>query len=152
MCCTPKCRTPIRSYTPMLTEAECKNAISPPDKKQAWFADFGGMYLQVSPAGSKRWFLKYRVCQQQVSPTTKPAMKTPSNSRLCRTGSARRASEPTHIGIVSAPLPPIRHRLHHLPTPAGGGDGVLCRLQLEELPFHTRTLMPTGTSTVAKAI
>jgi integrase len=45
----------------MLTEAECKYAICPPDKKQARFADSGGMYLQVSPAGSKRWFLKYRV-------------------------------------------------------------------------------------------
>ena len=45
----------------MLTEAECKNATCPPDKKQARFADSGGMYLQVSPAGSKRWFLKYRV-------------------------------------------------------------------------------------------
>jgi len=45
----------------MLTEAECKNAICPPEKKQARFADSGGMYLQVSPAGSKRWFLKYRV-------------------------------------------------------------------------------------------
>jgi integrase len=45
----------------MLTEAECKNAICPPDKKQARFTDSGGMYLQISPAGSKRWFLKYRV-------------------------------------------------------------------------------------------
>lgn len=45
----------------MLTEAECKNAVCPPDKKQARYADSGGMYLQVSPAGSKRWFLKYRV-------------------------------------------------------------------------------------------
>jgi integrase len=45
----------------MLTDAECRNATCPPDKKQARFADSGGMYLQVSPAGSKRWFLKYRV-------------------------------------------------------------------------------------------
>ena len=45
----------------MLTEAECKSAICPSDKKQARFTDSGGMYLQVSPAGSKRWFLKYRV-------------------------------------------------------------------------------------------
>ena len=45
----------------MLTEAECKNAVCPPEKKQARYADSGGMYLQVSPAGSKRWFLKYRV-------------------------------------------------------------------------------------------
>ena len=45
----------------MLTEAECKNAICPPDKKQARITDSGGMYLQISPGGSKRWFLKYRV-------------------------------------------------------------------------------------------
>jgi integrase len=45
----------------MLTDAQCRNATCPPDKKQARFADSGGMYLQVSPAGSKRWFLKYRL-------------------------------------------------------------------------------------------
>jgi len=45
----------------MLTDAQCKNAVCPPEKKQARFTDAGGMYLQVSPAGSKRWFLKYRV-------------------------------------------------------------------------------------------
>ncbi len=44
----------------MLTDAQCRNAVCPPDKKQKRFADSGGMYLQVSPAGSKRWFLKYR--------------------------------------------------------------------------------------------
>jgi integrase len=47
--------------TPLLTDAQCRNAVCPPDKKQARFADSGGMYLQVSPAGSKRWFLKYRI-------------------------------------------------------------------------------------------
>lgn len=45
----------------MLTDAQCRNAVCPPDKKQSRFADSGGMYLQVSPAGSKRWFLKYRI-------------------------------------------------------------------------------------------
>ena len=45
----------------MLTDAECRNATCPLHKKQARFADSGGMYLQVSLAGSKRWFLKYRV-------------------------------------------------------------------------------------------
>jgi integrase len=45
----------------MLTDAQCRNAVCPLDKKQARFADSGGMYLQVSPAGSKRWFLKYRI-------------------------------------------------------------------------------------------
>lgn len=45
----------------MLTDVDCKNAVCAPDKKQERFSDSGGMYLQVSPAGSKRWFLKYRV-------------------------------------------------------------------------------------------
>ncbi len=45
----------------MLTDAKCRNAVCPPERKQARFPDSGGMYLQVSPAGSKRWFLKYRV-------------------------------------------------------------------------------------------
>ena len=45
----------------MLTDAQCRNAVCPADKRQSRYADSGGMYLQVSPAGSKRWFMKYRV-------------------------------------------------------------------------------------------
>lgn len=45
----------------MLTDAQCRNATCPPERKQARFPDSGGMYLQVSPAGSKRWFWKYRI-------------------------------------------------------------------------------------------
>ncbi|MEO5607998.1 MAG: Arm DNA-binding domain-containing protein [Polaromonas sp.] len=44
----------------MLTDAHCRNAACPSDKKQARFSDSGGLYLQVSPAGSKRWFWKCR--------------------------------------------------------------------------------------------
>jgi integrase len=44
----------------MLTDAECKNATCPPDKARARLACSGGLYLEVSPAGSKRWFYKYR--------------------------------------------------------------------------------------------
>ena len=42
----------------MLTDPECKNASCPPDKKRERFTDGGGLYLEVSPAGSKRWFWK----------------------------------------------------------------------------------------------
>ncbi|HRN76596.1 integrase arm-type DNA-binding domain-containing protein [Ottowia sp.] len=42
----------------MLTDAACRNAACPPDKKRARFTDSGGLYLEVSPAGSKRWFWK----------------------------------------------------------------------------------------------
>jgi len=44
----------------MLTDKACKNATCPPEKARARFADAGGLYLEVSPGGSKRWFLKYR--------------------------------------------------------------------------------------------
>ncbi len=43
----------------MLTDADCRNAACPPDKNRKRFTDAGGLYLEVSPAGSKRWFLKY---------------------------------------------------------------------------------------------
>ncbi len=45
----------------MLTDVQCRNASCPADRKQARFADSGGLYLQVSPNGSKRWFYKYRI-------------------------------------------------------------------------------------------
>lgn len=44
----------------MLTEVKCKSATCPLDRKRARFFDSGGLYLEVSPKGSKRWFLKYR--------------------------------------------------------------------------------------------
>lgn len=44
----------------MLTDAECKNAVCSPGKKRERLACSGGLYLEVSPAGSKRWFWKYR--------------------------------------------------------------------------------------------
>lgn len=44
----------------MLTDAECKNATCPPDKTRERLACSGGLYLEVSPKGSKRWFWKYR--------------------------------------------------------------------------------------------
>jgi integrase len=60
----------------MLTDAQCRSAVCPPDKKQARFADSGGMYLQVSPAGSKRWFLKYRIAgaEKQLALGSYPAV------------------------------------------------------------------------------
>jgi integrase len=42
----------------MLTDKNCKNAVCPADKNRARFTDGGGLYLEVSPTGSKRWFWK----------------------------------------------------------------------------------------------
>ncbi|MDP4075220.1 integrase arm-type DNA-binding domain-containing protein [Acidovorax sp. A1169] len=44
----------------MLTDAHCKNASCSPGAKRERLADAGGLYLEVSPSGSKRWFWKYR--------------------------------------------------------------------------------------------
>ena len=68
--CSPKIKTGVvlfpQEFPHMLikknckTDAACKAATCPPDKARARFPDAGGLYLEVSPAGSKRWFLKYR--------------------------------------------------------------------------------------------
>jgi integrase len=44
----------------MLTDAQCKNAVCPPEKPRLRLADEQGMYLEITPSGSKRWFWKYR--------------------------------------------------------------------------------------------
>jgi hypothetical protein len=60
----------------MLTDPDCKNAVCTSGKKFTRLADSGGMYLQVSPAGSKRWFLKYRIDgkEKQLALGSYPAM------------------------------------------------------------------------------
>ena len=42
----------------MLTDVECRNAVCPDGKKRARFTDSQGLYLEVAPSGSKRWFWK----------------------------------------------------------------------------------------------
>lgn len=49
----------------MLTEVACKAASCPPEKPRARFTDDGGLYLEVSPAGSKRWFWKYAIAGKE---------------------------------------------------------------------------------------
>lgn len=43
----------------MLTDVDCRNAACPADKKRQRFTDAAGLYLEVSPSGSKRWFWKF---------------------------------------------------------------------------------------------
>ena len=78
----------------MLTDAQCRNAVCPPDRKQARFADSGGMYLQVSPAGSKRWFLKYRIAgaEKQLALGSYPDVSL-TNARKARDAAKLQKSE-----------------------------------------------------------
>lgn len=43
----------------MLTDLACKTAACPEGKARARLTDSGGLYLESSPSGSKRWFWKY---------------------------------------------------------------------------------------------
>ena len=43
----------------MLTDADCRNAACPSGKPRHRLSDGGGLYLEISPAGSKRWFWKF---------------------------------------------------------------------------------------------
>ncbi|QNK66815.1 Arm DNA-binding domain-containing protein [Variovorax sp. PAMC26660] len=45
----------------MLTDTACRKTICPADKLRLRLADSGGLYLQIEPSGSRRWFWKYRV-------------------------------------------------------------------------------------------
>ena len=43
----------------MLTEIECKAATCPTDRLRARYSDYGGLYLETTPNGAKRWFWKF---------------------------------------------------------------------------------------------
>ena len=43
----------------MLTDKACKTATCPAGVKRARRTDGAGLYLEISPAGSKRWFWKF---------------------------------------------------------------------------------------------
>jgi hypothetical protein len=42
----------------MLTDAQIRNATCPTEKKRHRLTCGSGLYLEISPAGSKRWFWK----------------------------------------------------------------------------------------------
>ena len=43
-----------------LTDVVCRNSACPAEKARVRLADSGGLYLEISPNGSRRWFWKYR--------------------------------------------------------------------------------------------
>jgi integrase len=45
----------------MLTDADCRAATCPPELRQRRLTDSGGLFLEVTPNGSKRWFWRYTI-------------------------------------------------------------------------------------------
>lgn len=43
-----------------LTDVVCRNSACPADRARVRLADSGGLYLEIMPNGSRRWFWKYR--------------------------------------------------------------------------------------------
>ena len=43
-----------------LTDVVCRNSACPAAKASVRLADSGGLYLEITPNGSRRWFWKYR--------------------------------------------------------------------------------------------
>ena len=48
-----------------LTDIVCKKAACPDGKPRARFTDGGGLYMEVSPSGSKRWFWKFTIAGKE---------------------------------------------------------------------------------------
>lgn len=44
-----------------ISELQCRKATCPPDRPRARFTDEKGLYLEVSKAGGKHWYMKYRI-------------------------------------------------------------------------------------------
>ena len=44
----------------MLTDKQYKNTVCPADHARERLGHAGGLYLEVAPSGSKRWFWKHR--------------------------------------------------------------------------------------------
>lgn len=42
-----------------LTDAACRNASCPPDRARLRLTDGGGLYLEIAPNQSRRWFWKH---------------------------------------------------------------------------------------------
>lgn len=104
---------PMKAHT--LTDAQCRNAVCPPGRKQARFADSGGMYLQVSPAGSKRWFLKYRVAGAEKQLAL-------GSYRDVSLTNARKAREAAKLQKVKGIDPVQARQVEKLKASVGTGD------------------------------
>ena len=99
----------------MLTDAKCRNATCPAERKQARFSDSGGLYLQVSPAGSKRWFLKYRMDgkEKQLALGSYPAVSL---------ADARKARDAAKLQKAQGADPVQTRQFEKLKASVGSGD------------------------------
>ena len=99
----------------MLTDAECRNATCPPEKKRHRLTDAAGLYLEISPGGSKRWFLKlYRDGKEtRLALGSYPAIGLPA---------ARKARDTAKLKKADGIDPIQARQADKLKAAAGSGD------------------------------
>jgi len=99
----------------MLTDAECRNATCPPEKKRHRLTDAAGLYLEISPGGSKRWFLKlYRDGKEtRLALGSYPKMGLPA---------ARKARDAAKLKKADGIDPIQARQVEKLKASVGSGD------------------------------
>jgi integrase len=113
--------------TDMLTDKHCKNAICPPDKKRMRFTDAQGLYLEVSPGGSKRWFWKTYADGKEgrLALGSYPALGL---------ADARKARDAAKLQRAAGVDPLQARKLEKLKGPREGGD----TLKAVALEWHSK--------------
>ena len=115
-----------------LTDITCRNAGCPADKLRVRLADGGGLYLEVTPNGSRRWFWRYRfggkekrlalghyteAGSMKVSVSLKDAREARDDARkLLRTGidpaQKRQLDKLTRLAVAGITFEAVARELH----------------------------------------
>ena len=84
-----------------LIDANCRAAVCPPDRQRQRLHDGGGLYLEVAPTGSRRWFWKYQAAgrERRLALGSYPAVSL-SSARLAR--DAARMARASGVDLVRA--------------------------------------------------
>jgi integrase len=119
----------------MLSDAECKNATCPADKKRLRLTDERGLYLEVSPGGSKRWFWKtYRDSKEsRLALGSYPAVSLAAARKV---RDAAKVQKATGIDPVQA------RKLEKLKGKVAGDSTFACTAR-EWLELHREEWSPT---------
>lgn len=130
----------------MITDPACKNAVCPPDKPRIRLSDAGGLYLEVTPNGSKRWFAKYRFDGKEKrlalgsypGVTLKAAREGRDLARKAREGGSdpvqvRQAEKLTRVATSATTYEAVAREFHSVKA-AGWSDGHATKwLRMNEL-------------------